>query len=100
MYSCRMVREGLSDEVTSKQRPEECGGANQVCTWENRLLSKGSEKHEACVSEEKCGWNRLSRGQGQALLEVQREGIGFPSETASGGMVKRNDRVICQGFYF
>lgn len=94
-----MVREGLSDEVTSNQRPEECGGTNQVCTWENRILSKGSEKHEACMSEEKCGWNRLSGGHGQAHLEVQCEGLGFPSETASGGMGKRDDGLICQGFY-
>lgn len=52
---------------------------NQVCTWENKLLSKGSEKHEACMSEEKCSWNRLSKGQGQAFLEVQCEGLDFPS---------------------
>lgn len=55
-----MVREGLSDEVASEQRPEEYRGANQVCTWESRLLNKGFEKHEACMPGEKCGWSTLS----------------------------------------
>lgn len=33
----RIVREGFSGKVTSKQRPEEHRGANQVAIWGNRF---------------------------------------------------------------
>lgn len=82
-----MVRKGLTDKVTSKQRPEECWGANQVAISGNRILSKGnsSAKHLrssilACLrSVAGIDWVKES---GRAL-----KNFGFHSETgASGGL--------------
>lgn len=46
----RIVREGFSGKVTSKQRPEEHRGANQVAIWGNRVLSKANSSAKALGS--------------------------------------------------
>lgn len=44
MVFCRVVQEGLSEEVTFEQSPKGSRGVGQVCIWGKRGPGRGNSK--------------------------------------------------------